>query len=64
MNDFLCAKAMVTKSLLENTLCMIGFSGNDPNFNNWIGWIRDNLGAENAPYLYLLNVTNRIRFIA
>lgn len=34
---------------------MIGFSGNDPNFNNWIGWIRDNLGAENAPYLYLLN---------
>ena len=45
----------VQQSLLENTLCMIGFSGNDPNFNNWIGWIRDNLGAENAPYLYLLN---------
>lgn len=45
----------VQQSLLENTLCMIGFSGNDPNFNNWIGWIRDNLGAENAPYLYLLS---------
>lgn len=45
----------VQQSLLENTLCMIGFSGNDPNFNNWIGWIRDNLGAENAPYLYFLS---------
>lgn len=45
----------VQQSLLENTLCMIGFSGNDPNFNNWIVWIRDNLGAENAPYLYLLS---------
>lgn len=44
----------VQQSLLENTFCMIGFSGNDPNFNNWIGWIRDNLGAENAPNLYLL----------
>ena len=44
----------VQQSLLENTLCMIGFSGDDPNFNNWIGWIRDNLGAENAPYMYLL----------
>lgn len=44
----------VQQALLENTLCMIGFSGNDPNFNNWIGWIRDNLGAENAPYMYLL----------
>lgn len=44
----------VQQSLLENTLCLIGFSGDDPNFNNWIGWIRDNLGAENAPYMYLL----------
>ena len=44
----------VQQSLLENTLCMLGFSGDDPNFNNWIGWIRDNLGVENAPYMYLL----------
>ena len=44
----------VQQSLLENTMCMIGFSGGDPNFEKWIGWIRDNLGSENAPYMYLL----------
>ena len=45
----------VQQSLLENTLCMIGFSGDDPNFNSWVGWIRDNLGEDNAPAIYLLN---------
>lgn len=30
--------------LLENELCLIGFSGNDPNFMQWAGWVRDNLG--------------------
>lgn len=49
----------VQQSLLENTLCLIGFSGDDPNFNSWIGWIRDNLG-ENAPYIYLIGVFNCI----
>lgn len=44
----------VQQSLLENTLCIIGFSGDDPNFNSWIGWIRDNLGIENTPRMYLL----------
>lgn len=33
----------VQQSLLENTLCLIGFSGDDPNFLKWIGWLRDNL---------------------
>lgn len=42
----------VQQSMLENTFCMIGFSGNDPNFEKWIGWIRDNL-IENAPLIYL-----------
>lgn len=49
----------VQQSLLENTLCLIGFSGDDPNFNSWVGWIRDNLG-ENAPYIYLIGVFNYI----
>lgn len=49
----------VQQSLLENTLCLIGFSGDDPNFNSWIGWIRDSLG-ENAPYIYLIGVFNYI----
>ncbi|WP_151737044.1 SIR2 family NAD-dependent protein deacylase [Paenibacillus tengchongensis] len=43
----------VQQSLLENTLCLIGFSGDDPNFNQWIGWIHDNLGIENSPQIYL-----------
>ena len=44
----------VQQSLLENTLCLIGFSGNDPNFQKWIGWIRDNLGKENSPKMFLI----------
>lgn len=46
----------VQQSLLENTLCLIGFSGDDPNFLNWIGWIRDNLGTQNSPKIYLIGV--------
>lgn len=44
----------VQQSLLENTLCLIGFSGNDPNFQKWIGWMRDNLGKDNCPTIYML----------
>ncbi len=47
----------VQQSLLENTLCLVGFSGNDPNFLNWIGWIRDNLGKENSPKIYLIDIS-------
>ena len=48
----------VQQTLLENTLCLIGFSGDDPNFLKWIGWIRDNLGIQNAPKIYLIGVLN------
>lgn len=44
----------VQQAMLENTVCLIGFSGDDPNFEKWIGWIRDNLGSENTPNIYLL----------
>lgn len=46
----------VQQSLIENTLCLIGFSGDDPNFLNWIGWIRDNLGAENSPKIFMVGL--------
>ena len=46
----------VRQALLENTLCLIGFSGEDPNFLQWIGWIADNLGRRDAPKMYLLGV--------
>lgn len=28
-------------SLLQESFCLIGFSGDDPNFTSWISWIRD-----------------------
>jgi len=48
----------VQQSLLENTLCLIGFSGDDPNFLQWIGWIRDNLGKNSSPKIYLIGIFN------
>ena len=46
----------VRQALLENTLCLIGFSGDDPNFLQWIGWIHDNLGQQNSPKMYLIGL--------
>jgi hypothetical protein len=42
---------------LENELCLIGFSGSDPNFLQWSGWVRDNLGASTRR-IYLVGVLN------
>lgn len=28
---------------IENELCLIGFSGDDPNFLQWAGWVKDRL---------------------
>ncbi|MGA9127015.1 MAG: SIR2 family protein [Terracidiphilus sp.] len=43
---------LVQQVLLENELCLIGFSGDDPNFLKWTGWIRDQLG-DSARRIYL-----------
>ena len=42
----------VQQAMMETVFCLIGFSGNDPNFLNWSGWVRDNLGTS-APKIYL-----------
>ena len=42
----------VQQAMMETIFCLIGFSGTDPNFLNWSGWVRDNLG-EAAPKIYL-----------
>lgn len=45
---------LVRQSLLENVFCLIGFSGDDPNFLHWIGWVRDMLDKHALPvYLFL-----------
>ena len=47
---------MVRQACMESCLCLVGFSGTDPNFLAWIGWVRDNMGEAGYP-IYLL--TNR-----
>lgn len=40
------------QALIENDLCLLGFSGNDPNFRAWVGWVRDRLrGLQRRVYL-------------
>ena len=50
---------MVQQSIMENTFCLIGFSGEDPNFLNWIGWVRDNLADAMHP-IYLCGILDRL----
>lgn len=42
----------VQQAMMETVFCLIGFSGDDPNFLHWSGWVRDNLG-DAAPKIYL-----------
>ena len=42
----------VQQAMMETVLLLIGFSGEDPNFLNWSGWVRDNLG-QSAQKIYL-----------
>ena len=42
----------VQQAMMETVFFLMGFSGDDPNFLNWSGWVRDNLG-EAALKIYL-----------
>lgn len=46
----------VQQALLENLFCMIGFSGTDPNFLNWIGWLSDNYNNIVPQKIYMISV--------
>ncbi len=48
---------LVQQSMMENVFCLVGFSGEDPNFLAWSGWVRDNLGPL-APVIYLCGLLN------
>jgi hypothetical protein len=41
------------QAFIENDLCLLGFSGDDPNFLAWAGWVRDHLG-DSARRIYLI----------
>ncbi len=40
------------QALMETVILLIGFSGSDPNFRQWAGWVRDQL-RDSAPRVYL-----------
>ncbi len=42
---------------IENELCLLGFSGEDPNFLHWAGWVRDHL-SDHARKIYLVGALN------
>lgn len=50
----------VQQAMLETRLCLIGFSGEDPNFQNWLGWLRDNMG-EYCPKIYMIGVYDDLK---
>ena len=50
--DFAPFVNSVQQAMMETIFFLIGFSGDDPNFLHWCGWVRDNLGAS-APKVYL-----------
>lgn len=49
----------VQQAMLETRLCLIGFSGDDPNFQSWLGWLRDNMG-EYCPKIYLIGIYDNL----
>ena len=46
----------VRQSILENTLVLIGFSGDDPNFLNWLEWVNIQQGERASRKIYMLDV--------
>ncbi|GAB1773216.1 SIR2 family NAD-dependent protein deacylase [Priestia megaterium] len=51
---------MVQQSIMETTFVLIGFSGDDPNFNRWITWVLENLG-EHMPKIYMIGYGQKRR---
>lgn len=44
-------------ALLQESFCLIGFSGQDPNFVQWVKWVRDIL-KDKKDKVYLIDVKN------
>ena len=50
----------VRQALIENLFCLVGFSGEDPNFLSWLGWLRDVMGELMSP-VYLIDYKENIQ---
>lgn len=46
---------MVQQSIMETTFVLIGFSGDDPNFEKWTSWVRANL-KDHMPKIYMIGI--------
>lgn len=55
--EFAAFVNFVRQVFIENELCLLGFSGDDPNFLQWAGWVRDHL-ANHARRIYLVGALN------
>ncbi|MGH0668432.1 SIR2 family NAD-dependent protein deacylase [Bacillus paranthracis] len=51
---------MVQQSIMETTFVLLGFSGDDPNFEKWTTWVRNNLG-EQMPKIYMIGYGQKHR---
>lgn len=51
--DFAPFVNTIQQALIQTSVVLLGFSGDDPNFLAWTGWIRDHLGEQHAP-IYLV----------
>ncbi len=51
-SDFAPLGHTVRQAMLETAFLLLGFSGNDPNFREWSGWVRDQLAAS-SPRIYV-----------
>ena len=45
----------IQTTIMQRTLLLIGFSGNDPNFIKWLGWVKDAL-SDKQKKVYLLSL--------
>jgi len=54
-HDFAPFVNTVQQSMMENDFVLLGFSGDDPNFLAWLGWVRDELQVHRAR-VYLCGV--------
>jgi len=44
----------VQQAMLEHVMVLVGFSGEDPNFLRWSGWVRDRLG-DTSPKIIMVS---------
>ncbi|WP_086391040.1 SIR2 family NAD-dependent protein deacylase [Bacillus thuringiensis] len=51
---------MVQQSIMETVFVLIGFSGDDPNFERWTTWVSQNLG-EHMPKIYMIGYGQKKR---